>query len=168
MATFRPEEENSVYIGQGTELTGAVRARDSIVIDGSFDGELVCNHLLVGQTGVVKGKINVSSAEISGQVSAEIVTRHLLAVRATGRIEGKWDCGSIEVARGAVLNGSAHVTETAGAQRREARAEEFEDVEPAFVEEEEYAEPAVAAVTPLREPRRAPKLILRAPRRSVG
>lgn len=167
MATFRPEEENSVYIGHGAELTGAVRARDSIVIDGVFDGEIACNHLLVGPAGVVKGKINVSSADIAGQVSAEIVTKHLLAVRATGRIEGKWDCGTIEAARGAVLNGSVHVTETTTSARREGRAEKTV-AETEVDVEEEYEAPAAAIVTPLREAPRLTKLNLRAPRRSVG
>ncbi len=170
MATFRPEEENSVYIGHGTEMTGAIRARDSIVIDGAFDGEIACNHLLVGPSGVVKGKINVSTADISGEVSAEIVTKHLLTVRGTGRVEGKWDCGMIEVARGAVLNGAAHVTQSAGATRRDAIVEQPALIESDYVEEEEYVAPAPAPaiVAPLRETPRLTKLNLRTLRRQVG
>ena len=93
---------------------------DVIVIDGAYDGEIVCNHLIVGPTGTVKGKITASSAEISGHVSAEITTKQLMAVRSTGRVEGSWDCGAIEVARGAVLNGAANVAESTPAQRAEA------------------------------------------------
>ena len=122
MATFRPDQENSVYIGQGVELTGEIRARDVIVVDGAYDGEIVCNHLIVGPTGSVKGKITATSAEISGHVSAEIATKQLMAVRSTGRVEGSWDCGAIEVARGAVLNGSANVAESTPAQRAECEA----------------------------------------------
>ncbi|QGM96685.1 bactofilin family protein [Methylocystis parvus] len=165
MATFRNEEANSVYIGEGAELTGVIRARDSVVVDGSFDGEIVCNHLVVGQGGTIKGKVNVANADIAGSVNAEIAAGQLLTVRATGRIEGKWDCGTIEVARGAVLNGSANVAEMAGAARREARSETAAKVGPAV--EEEYESPA-AVVTALPEPRRLTKLNLRAPRRSVG
>lgn len=172
MATFRPEEENSVYIGQGTEMTGAIRARDSIVIDGAFDGEIACNHLLVGPSGVVKGRINVSTADIAGAVSAELVTKHLLVVRGTGRVEGKWDCGMIEVARGAILNGAAQVTQTAGAARRELLAEPPAFMETDYVEEyeevDQYEAPA-PIVAPLREPPRLTKLNLRTPlRRKAG
>jgi len=163
MPTFMPDEEDSVYIGHGAELTGAVRARDSIVIDGTFDGELSCNHLVVGQNGVLKGIVNVSTADISGHVSAEIATRQLLAVRSTGRVEGKWNCGAIEVARGAVLNGAAHVTEATVSQRRA-----IETVEPAPEAAEEIRAPAIAAIAPLQETRRITKLALRTPRRSVG
>jgi cytoskeletal protein CcmA (bactofilin family) len=165
MATFRPEEEDSVYIGQGAELTGAIKARGSIVIDGSFDGEIDCRHLLVGPTGVVKGKIEVSTADISGYVNAEIAARDLLAVRAMGRVEGKWDCGAIEVTRGGVLNGAAHVAETESGRRV---VEELSEKRAAIIEFDET--PVMNEPPP--ELRRVTKLQLRtplrAPRRSVG
>lgn len=157
MAIFRPEEENSVYIGEGAELSGTIRARDSIVIDGVFDGEIICNHLLVGPGGEVKGKLAVASADISGRVAAEIVVKSLMTVRVGGRVEGKWECGAIEVARGAILNGSASVVETAGAQRREALVEQARDA----------GERPLRAIAP-PEPRRLTRLNLRAPRRSEG
>jgi cytoskeletal protein CcmA (bactofilin family) len=169
MATFRPDEENSVYIGEGAELTGAIRARDAIVIDGAFDGDIVGNHLLVGPTGVVKGRISVLTADISGVVSAELAVKALLSVRATGRVEGSWDCGAIEVARGGTLNGSAQVTETANGQGRETRAlTTAEKIAPLVVEADLY-EASPAEVTPLHEPRRLPKLSPRAAaRRQIG
>ncbi len=162
MATFRPDQENSVYVGQGVEITGEIRARDVIVIDGVYDGEIVCNHLIVGPTGTVKGKITATSAEISGHVGAEITTKQLMSVRSTGRVEGSWDCGAIEVARGAVLNGSANVAESTPTQRAEAtpRLPEL-----AYSEAEEEEEAAVPAIT---GPRRLTRLALRSPRRSAG
>lgn len=166
MATFRPEEENSVYIGDGAEMTGAIRARDNVVIDGSFDGEIFCDHLLVGPTGIVKGKIEVSSADISGHVSADIVAKHLLSVRATGQVEGKWECGALEVARGGVLDGAVHMAQGA-AVRREAIPEPEEVIEAEFVEEEEVEAPA-AIVAPLRQTPRLAQLNLRMPRRRAG
>lgn len=173
MATFRPEEEDSVYVGHGTELTGAIRARDTIVIDGSVEGEIVCGHLIVGQGGSVKGVINVSTADIAGEVSAEILAKNALVVRATGRVEGKWECGTIEVARGAILNGSASVMDTAGSQRRvETRVvEEPVEMERSFMAEEQEEEslPTIVPV-PLKRNglRKLGQLQLRTPRRSVG
>lgn len=167
MATFRPDQENSVYLGQGAELTGELRAQDIIVVDGTFEGEISCNHLIVGQTGVVKGKVVVSSLEVAGQVSAEITARQLMSLRATGRVEGSWDCGAIEVARGAVLNGSANVAETTAAPpRREALPERR--VAPALIEDQTQEPEEVAAIAAPLAPRRLTKLNLRVPRRSAG
>ncbi len=120
MVTFRPEEENAVYIGQGAEFSGVINARDSVVVDGAFDGEINCAHLIVGPNGLVKGSVDAASADIAGDVNAELTIKHLLVVRAAGRIDGKWECGAIEVSRGAVLNGAARVTEGANALQQEA------------------------------------------------
>lgn len=168
MATFRPEEEDSVYIGHGAEISGAIRARDTIVIDGTVDGEIVCSHLVLGQNGSLKGIVNVSTADIAGHISAEIVAKNLLSVRSTGRVEGKWTCGMLEVARGAILNGAAGVSETAPPQQRRAEPR-AETVEVQFIDEPDMEEaPLPIAVTPLRKPTRLASLNLRAPRRSVG
>ncbi len=169
MATFRPDEEDSVYIGHGTEITGVIRARDIVVIDGAVDGEIVCNHLIVGQNGVLKGTVTVATADIAGHLSADITAKNLLSVRATGRVEGKWSCGTIEVARGAILNGSAGVTDTAAPQRRaaELRAESVDAILIAAPEPDETPHLPVP-VAPVRGPRRIPQLTLRSVRRSVG
>jgi cytoskeletal protein CcmA (bactofilin family) len=160
MATFRPDQENSVYIGEGVELSGAIRARDAVVIDGAFDGEIVCNQLVLGQNGSVKGKIEATSAEVAGLLQAEIIVRQLLAVRATGRVEGTWDCGALEVARGAVLQGSASVSDQAKTSTKEAPIPRLSPPRPVDDDEEEEVETAPA-------PRRLTKLTLRTPRRSA-
>lgn len=159
MTTFRPDQENSVYIGEGVELSGALRARDSVVIDGAFEGEIVCNQLTLGQNGSVKGKVDVTSADVAGYLQADIVVKQLLAVRATGRVEGTWDCGALEVARGAVLQGSASVTDQPKTPKKETPIPRL--APPAPVEEEEEEAEAAPA------PRRLTKLSLRTPRRST-
>jgi cytoskeletal protein CcmA (bactofilin family) len=157
MTTFRPDQENSVYIGEGVELSGALRARETVIVDGAVEGEIVCNQLIIGQNGRVKGKIEAASADVAGYLQAEITVKQLLAVRATGRVEGTWDCGALEVARGAVLQGSASVTEQqAKAPTRNAPIPRLAPPEPEEDADEVEAAPA---------PRRLTKLTLRAPRR---
>jgi cytoskeletal protein CcmA (bactofilin family) len=166
MTAFRPDEANSVYIGLGTELTGSVEARDSIVIDGFFEGEIACDHLIVGPSGVVKGAINVATADIAGHVDAELSASRLLSVRATGRVEGRWRCAAIEAARGAVLSGAAGMAEVSSEQRRliETRLKQIPVVATPPVEGEIVEAPTVPAAPARITPRKLPKLTLRAPR----
>lgn len=159
MTTFRPDQENSVYIGEGVEITGALRARGAVVIDGVFDGEIVCDQLSLGQTGDVKGKIEATNADVAGSLRAEIVVKQLLSVRATGRVEGAWDCGALEVARGAVLQGSASVTDQGRTSKKETALPRLSPP----VRVERLAEEVETAPAP----RRLSKLSLRPPRRSA-
>jgi cytoskeletal protein CcmA (bactofilin family) len=111
MKDFRPEEKNVVYIGEGVSLTGSVKAQDTIVVDGAVDGEISCSQLIVGPSGVVNGAISVSDADIYGRIGTDITIKQLLIVRSTGRVEGKWIYGEIEVEKGGVLFGTAESTE---------------------------------------------------------
>ncbi|MBU3890469.1 polymer-forming cytoskeletal protein [Methylosinus sp. KRF6] len=111
MKDFRPEEKNVVYIGEGVSLTGSVKAQDTIVVDGAIDGEISCSQLIVGPSGVVNGTISVSDADIYGRIGTDITIKQLLIVRSTGRVEGKWIYGEIEVEKGGVLFGTAESTE---------------------------------------------------------
>lgn len=111
MKDFRPDEKNVVYIGEGVSLTGTLTAQDTIVIDGTVDGEISCSQLIVGPSGVVNGVVAVSEADIYGKIGSDITIKQLLIVRSTGRIEGKWIYGEIEVEKGGVLFGTAESTE---------------------------------------------------------
>ncbi len=111
MTDFRPEEKNVVYIGEGVSMSGTIQAQDIVVVDGSVDGEIWCSQLVVGPTGVVNGKIAVTEADIYGRVGSDIAVKQLLVVRSSGRIEGKWIYGEIEVEKGGVLTGAAESTE---------------------------------------------------------
>lgn len=107
MADFGPEGQDDVYIGDGVKLTGVLNAQGTVTIDGAFDGEITCKHLIVGASGGVSGRADVFDADVHGNVSARLVAKQLLTVRASARVEGNWVCHEIIAERGAVLNGTA-------------------------------------------------------------
>ncbi len=122
MNEFRPEEKNVVYVGEGVSLNGSLQAQDVVVVDGTVDGEIWCSQLVVGPTGVVNGKIAVTEADIYGKVGSDIAVKQLLIVRSSGRVEGKWIYGEIEVEKGGVLTGAAEFTELRS-ERKSAKEE---------------------------------------------
>jgi cytoskeletal protein CcmA (bactofilin family) len=123
MSSFRPEEKNVVYVGEGVTLNGAIHAQDTVVVDGTVDGEVTCSQLIVGENGVVNGTISVSDADICGKIGTDISIKQLLIIRSTGRVEGKWVYGEIEVEKGGVLAGVAESTEFRSTERKPARDE---------------------------------------------
>jgi cytoskeletal protein CcmA (bactofilin family) len=138
MSDFRPEEKNAVYIGEGVRVTGVITAEDTVVVDGIVEGEIACERLVIGPTGIVQGTVAVTDADIHGKVGTEITVKQLLIVRATGRVEGKWGYGEIEVEKGGVLSGQGESTGLAEEEERSAPraaanqpAEEEDEVEAA-------------------------------------
>ncbi|HWZ07972.1 MAG TPA: polymer-forming cytoskeletal protein [Bradyrhizobium sp.] len=61
--------------------------------------------MLVGPTGIIKGKVSVDQADIQGKIFDRIEAKVCLSLRRTGRIEGSAIYGEIEIEKGGVLSG---------------------------------------------------------------
>lgn len=164
MNDFRPEEKDAVYIGEGVSIKGAIQATETVVVDGSVEGEVACAQLIVGPNGVVTGTITVSEADIYGKIGSDISVKELMTVRASGRVEGKWTYGEIEVEKGGVLLGTAESTEFHAERATEFRPErpaEFRSERKSSAREEKpvqtaYKRPELIvseAPPPVEEPR---------------
>jgi cytoskeletal protein CcmA (bactofilin family) len=106
---FRPDQENVVYVGAGVTLKGQLSVPDVVVVDGLVEGDIKARAVLVGKTGVIRGTIAATEADIGGQVVSHVEIDHLLVVRSTGRVEGRVVYGEIELEKGAVLMGDLAV-----------------------------------------------------------
>lgn len=109
---FRPDEKNVVYIGEGVKIEGVITANDVVVVDGALEGEISCSQLIVGEHGVVTGTVTVSNADIYGKIGPNVTVKQVLVLRSSGRVEGKWTYGELEVERGGLLTGQAEASES--------------------------------------------------------
>lgn len=108
---FRPDQENVAYIGAGVTLKGEISVPDLIVVDGTIEGDITARVVCVGQSGVIRGNISATEADISGSITDHIEIKQLLIVRATGRVEGRVMYGEIELEKGAVVTGDLSATD---------------------------------------------------------
>jgi cytoskeletal protein CcmA (bactofilin family) len=109
--SFRPDQENVAYIGAGVTLKGEISVPDLVVVDGTIEGDITARVVCVGQTGVIRGNISATEADISGSITDNIEIKQLLIVRASGRVEGKVLYGEIELEKGAVVTGDLSATD---------------------------------------------------------
>jgi cytoskeletal protein CcmA (bactofilin family) len=105
LAGFMPEQGNAAYIGAGVVLNGDILVPDVLVIDGVIEGDVSARVVFVGGAGVIRGKINAVEADIGGAIFGEVHVTRRLAIRATGRVEGRVSYGEITLEKGAVLEG---------------------------------------------------------------
>lgn len=99
-------ERDVVYIGRGAVLKGEVIA-SHVVVDGTVDGRIVCQSLMIGADGKALGAIEATEVVVGGAVKARLVVHQTITARASARISGEWRCREIVAERGAVLNGAA-------------------------------------------------------------
>jgi cytoskeletal protein CcmA (bactofilin family) len=98
-------EASCAYFGEGVVFKGSITAPEKVVVHGSVEGEIVARDLLVGPTGIIKGKVSVDQADVQGKVFDRIEAKVCLSLRKTGHIEGSAIYGEIEIEKGGVLSG---------------------------------------------------------------
>ena len=102
-------EENQngcLVVGEGVILSGKLSVPDIASISGQIDGELSAREVLVGVTGVVRGKVTADILDIRGEVHQELISKKSLFIRSTGRVMGNITYLEIEIEKGGDIQGA--------------------------------------------------------------
>ncbi len=106
---IKPETARDVrklIVGRDITLSGEIAACDHLIVEGTVEASVKeCHRLEVAETGLFKGAVEISEAEIAGRFEGQITVQGRLSVRSTGRIEGKIQYGELAVDAGGTLDG---------------------------------------------------------------
>jgi cytoskeletal protein CcmA (bactofilin family) len=117
------DSEGIVVIGKGTKITGQISDCAKLEIQGTVEGTIVADALVVREGGVVKGDVRASHAEIHGLFEGQLAVRDVLDVRGTGHVQGELSYGQLAVAMGGYISGNIS-SETNAAVRSVASVEQ--------------------------------------------
>lgn len=102
---FRTGAPNSAYIGEGVTVKGAIFVPDEIVVDGVVEGDVTAQSIRIGASGAIKDKVVSTDVDVSGTLGENTEVKEFLIIRSSGRVEGRVNCGDVEVEKGAVIAG---------------------------------------------------------------
>lgn len=102
----RNNEAGSIMIGEGVTVSGKFIVPGRAVINGSLDGELQAEELLVGAQGKIVGNVKVRRADVYGEVHDTLLASEHLIIRTSGRVNGNASYGEIEIERGGLVQGA--------------------------------------------------------------
>ncbi len=96
----------TAFIDQGSEFSGKLSFKDTVRIDGRFEGEISSdNTLIVGETGEIHAQIRSQVVIVSGTVVGDINAARQITLHKTAKVKGNLQTGSLLVEEGAVFNG---------------------------------------------------------------
>jgi len=99
-------EPNALYVGQGVSIKGDISVPGIVVVDGMVEGNVCARAVWVSPSGVIKGSIVATEAEIHGTISETIEVKQLLTVHPTGRVSGDVHYGELQLEKGGVIAGT--------------------------------------------------------------
>jgi cytoskeletal protein CcmA (bactofilin family) len=93
-------------IDAGTTMSGKLRCKDTIRIDGRVKGEVRCDKTaIIGEGASVEASIRAESVIIRGEVKGDIVARRKVTLENTARVTGDLATPGIVIEEGATLEG---------------------------------------------------------------
>lgn len=96
-----------IIVDSGSGITGDVKFKGNVRIDGELTGTVVSNgYLYLGSTGILGGDLLLQDAVIAGMVVGDIICLGALKVKATAKIYGNVLCNDIELAPQAFVEGT--------------------------------------------------------------
>ncbi len=103
------KEAISCLISKEMHISGEITFKGKARIDGTIDGNIQGEYLVLSKTGRVNGDLELDAlichGVIEGNIQAKLVTAH-----ASATIRGRLTAGSLTVEPGAVLEGEIHAS----------------------------------------------------------
>ncbi|MBI3527509.1 MAG: polymer-forming cytoskeletal protein [Betaproteobacteria bacterium] len=103
-----------LVVGEGVKLSGNFVVPNSASISGTIDGDLTAREILVGNTGVLKGKVTADLVDVRGEIHENVTSTKALFVRSTGKVIGEIQYAEIEIEKGGDLQGNLSKIAAAG------------------------------------------------------
>ncbi len=101
-------------VGKGMEITGTVKSKGSLRIEGSVEGDIAClGDVAVGDGAVVNADVTANNVTVGGTVKGNILCSGRLELLPAARVVGDVTSSMLVVAEGAVLAGKACVADPA-------------------------------------------------------
>ncbi len=94
------------FIGPGVEFKGEIFYEGSVQIDGTLEGQIHTNGvLLVGEQAVINAKVNVGSVISKGKVNGNIVASKQVQLLSSAIMDGSLKTPELSMEIGVVFNG---------------------------------------------------------------
>lgn len=92
------------FVGSEVTIAGNVSGQGDVHLDGTIEGDLTCNILILGPGGRIKGNIQAAKATIAGMVEGTVDARELV-VEKSARVRGDLAYESVSIETGAQVDG---------------------------------------------------------------
>jgi len=113
MGLFKKDDDLSrldTLIGNGTILEGTLTSRESICIEGTVRGKVLCEgSVIVGPKGRVDADIYAETVLVGGEVNGNIVSKSKLEITTNGKLRGDIKTGSLIIAEGVLFEGKCQM-----------------------------------------------------------
>ncbi len=112
-------EKLESLIGGNSTVKGQIETKGTLRIDGSVEGNVSADWVVIGEKGQIKGDIAARGIVVGGRVEGNLKAKEIVEIKNKGQIFGEIISSKLTVAEGAVFEGRSSM------QREEAKVVEL-------------------------------------------
>lgn len=98
-------EKLESFVGVNSSFKGDIRSKGTLRIDGSVDGNIEADWLILGEKATLKGDVSARGIIVGGRIEGNITAREILEIKAKGQVTGEIITARLTVHEGGILEG---------------------------------------------------------------
>ena len=108
----RKQDSLETLIGQDSLIRGEIISKGVVRLDGSVEGSIQADHLILGRSGTVKGEMSARDIVVDGTVEGNIQAEELVEVKPDGVVQGDIRTTKLVISEGAFFSGHCYMQRT--------------------------------------------------------
>lgn len=95
------------FLGSRAVFKGEIKMPGILRIEGTFEGYIKADSIVIGQEGLIKGEVSVKQAVIYGKIEGNIIAEDLIEIKSTGVIYGDILTPKLSIIEGGMFVGKS-------------------------------------------------------------
>jgi len=100
------------FLGMNSSLKGELNVRGTLRIDGTVEGQLDSDYVILSETGEVKGEIKAKKILIGGKMDGNVRAQELVEIKSKGKVLGDIFTPKLAIIEGGEFNGKVEMKKT--------------------------------------------------------
>jgi cytoskeletal protein CcmA (bactofilin family) len=105
----RNKEKLESFIGTNSNFKGDIRTTGTLRIDGTMDGNVSADWVILSEKGHLKGDIAAKGIIIGGKVEGILRAEEIVEIKSKGQVFGDISTNKLSIVEGGIFNGRSSI-----------------------------------------------------------
>ncbi len=92
-------------LGSNSNFKGELNVKGTLRVDGTVDGQLEADHVILSESAMVKGTIKARKIIIGGKMEGNVSAQELVEIKSKGEVQGDIFTRKLAIIEGGEVNG---------------------------------------------------------------
>jgi cytoskeletal protein CcmA (bactofilin family) len=102
------------FLGMNSNFKGELSVKGTLRVDGTVDGKLDADYMILSESAVVKGAIKAKKIIIGGKIDGNVHAQELVEIKSKGKVLGDIFTQKLAITEGGEFNGKVDMKKEEG------------------------------------------------------